>query len=131
MLVHPRQNALTSFTIDASAKAVGAVLEQYSDGTWKQLAFFSLQLLPAECKYSAFYPELLALYLAVWHFRYFLEAGCVTACTDHKPLTFAFAKISYLLSPWQQRQLAYISQFTTDVTHIARKDNNVDDSHSC
>ena len=130
MLVHPGHEAPTSLTVDASDVAVGAVLEQLIDGVWKPLAFFSRQLRPPERKYNAFDHELLALYLAVRHFRYFLEARSFIAYTDHKPLTLAFAEVSYPWSPRQQRHLAYISEFTTDVRHIAWKDNNVADALS-
>ena len=83
------------------------------------LAFFSRQLIPLQQKYSAFDQELLALYLAVQHFRYFLEARSFTVFTDHKPLTSAFAKSTDPWSPSQQRHLAYIAEFTTDVQHVA------------
>ena len=131
MLVHSGHEAPTSLTVDASDDAVGAVLEQLIDGVWKPLAFFSRQLRPPERKYSAFDRELLALSLAVRHFRYFLEAHSFIAYTDHKPLTLAFAKVSDPWSPRQQRHLAYISEFTMDVRHIAGKDNNVADALSC
>ena len=74
MLVHPGHEAPTSLTVDASDVTVGAILKQLIDGVCKPLAFFSRQLRPPERKYSAFDRELLALYLAVRHFRYFLEA---------------------------------------------------------
>ena len=130
MLVHPRLHAPTAVTVDASDYAVGGVLEQFFDGQWRPLAFFSRQLRKPELKYSAFDRELLALYLAIRHFRYFLEGRSFTAYTDHKPLTFAFAKTA---DPWtarQQRQLAYISEFTTAVQHVAGKDNKVADALS-
>ena len=41
LLVHPKLNALTSLTTDASDFAVGAVLQQYLDGQWQPIAFFS------------------------------------------------------------------------------------------
>ena len=91
MLTHPRRNAPTSLTVDASDLAVGAVLQQLVHGVWKPLAFFSKQLRPPERKYSAFDRELLALYLGVRHFRYFLEGREFVAFTDHKPLTFCMA----------------------------------------
>ena len=100
MLVHPDHESPTSLTVDASDVAVVAVLEQLIDGVWKPLAFFSRQLHPPECKYSAFDRELLALYLALLHFHYFLEARSFIAYTDHKPLTLAFAKVS---EPWSPR----------------------------
>ena len=87
MLTHPRHNAPTSLTVDASDLAVGAVLQQLMHGTWQPLAFFSKQLRPPERKCSAFDRELLALYLGVRHFRYFLEGREFIVYTDHKPLT--------------------------------------------
>ena len=69
MLVHPRSDAPTAVTVDASGLAVGAVLEQLVDGGWQPLAFFSRALRPPEQKYSAFDRELLALYLAIRQFR--------------------------------------------------------------
>ena len=52
------------------------------------------------------------------------------AYSDHKPLTFTFAKVSDPWSPCQQRQLAYISEFTTSLRHIAGKDKDVADALS-
>ena len=91
------------------------------DNVWKPLAFFSKQLQPSERNYSAFDRELLVLHLAIRHFRYFLESRVFTAFTDHKPLTFAFAKNSDPWSVREQRQLAAISEYTTDIVHLAGK----------
>ena len=130
MLAHPLTDAPTAVTVDASGVAVGAVLEQLIHGSWQPLAFFSRQLRPAEEKYSAFDRELLALYLAVRHFRYFLEGRNFTAFTDHKPLIFAFAKVSDPWSARQQRHLTAISEYTTCIKHIAGKSNEVADALS-
>lgn len=46
---------------------------------------------------------------------------------DHKPLTFAMSKVSDPWSGRQQRQLAAISEFTTDIQHAAGKSNCVAD----
>ena len=127
MLTHPVPSAPIALTSDASDVAVGAVLEQWVGGAWQPLAFFSRQLRPPECKYSAFDRELLALYLAVRHFRNLLEGRTFTAFTDHKPLTFAMAKVSEPWSARQQRHLAYVSEFTTDIQHVAGKNNVVAD----
>ena len=129
MLVHPSADRPTALTVDASGTAIGAVLEQ-DLGSWKPVAFFSRKLRPAEQKYSAFDRELLAMYLSIRHFRYFLEGRTFTLYTDHKPLTFAISKISDPWSPRQQRHLAYISEFTTDVRHIEGKNNTVADTLS-
>ena len=131
MLVHPHTKKPTALTVDASGTAVGAVLEQKSDDSdWKPVAFFSRKRWPAEQNYSAFDHELLAAYLAIRHFRYFLEGRSFTLSTDHKPLTFAISKISVPWSPRQQRHLAYVSEFTTEVHHIEGKANTVADTLS-
>ena len=101
MLSHPVPAAPIAVTSDASDVAVGAAFEQWVDGAWQPLAFFSRQLRPNERKYSTFDRELLALYLAVRHFRGMLEGRHFTAFVDHKPLTFAMAKVS---DPWSARQ---------------------------
>ena len=44
-------------------------------------------------------------------------------------MTFAISKISDPWSPRQQRHLAYVSEFTTDVRHIEGKANTVADTH--
>ena len=130
MLTYPRSGASIALTTDASATAVGAVLEQLVDGEWQPLAFFSRQLRPPELKYSAFDRELLALHLAVRHFRCYLEGRPLTAYTDHKPLTFAFSKMSDPWSARQQRHLSAISEFTTTILHLSGKSNTVADALS-
>ena len=100
------------------------------DGQLQPLAFFSRKLRKQETKYSAFDRELLVMHLAVRHFRYFLEERHFVIFTDHKPLTFAFSKVSDTWSARQQRQLSAISEFTTDVRHIAGKANLVADTLS-
>ncbi|KAL5484407.1 hypothetical protein EMCRGX_G020900 [Ephydatia muelleri] len=130
LLAHPRHDAPISLTTDASDRVVGAVLQQWTDESWEPLAFFSKKLRPPEQKYSAFERELLALYLGIRHFRHFLEGRKFTAYTDHKPLIFCMSKVSEPWSNRQQRQLSYISEFTTDIQHIQGKDNPVADSLS-
>ena len=52
------------------------------------------------------------------------------AYMDHKPLTFSMAKLSDPWSSQQQRHLAYISEFTTDIRHVQGKNNQVADALS-
>ena len=111
MLVHPQPHAATCITTDASDLAVGAVLEQFIHGQWRPISF-SKKLSPAELKYSAFDRELLAAYLAVRHFQYFVEGRMFHINTDHKPLTFALHSSVERHSPRQARHLAFISEFT-------------------
>ena len=111
-VVYPQGNGPTALTVDASDHSCGTVLEQLIDNMWQPLGFFSKQFPPPELKYSTFDRELLALYLAVRHLWYFLEATTFATYTDHKPLTLAFSKITEPWSPTQQLHLATISEFT-------------------
>ena len=77
--------------------------------------------------YGAYDRELLAVYLAVKHFRHMVEARSFTIYTDHKPITYAFQKKNTESSPRQIRHLDFISQFTTDIRHIAGTENVVAD----
>ena len=98
-------------------------------GEWLPLAFFSHSLSATEKKYSAFDRELLAMFLAVKHFRHYLEGRKFCIFTDHKPLTFALTS-STDRSPRQTRQLSYIAEFTGDVRHIKGERNIVADALS-
>ena len=130
LLVHPTPNALTSLATDASDSAIGAVLQQYINGQWQPISFFSKKMKPSERQYSTFDRELLAVYLSIKHFRYFLEGRIFHVITDHKPLTFAFNASPDRHSPRQCRHLDFISQFTTDLRHIRGVDNSVADALS-
>ena len=114
MLSHPKLGAPTFIMSDAFNTAVGAVLQQFVDGVWHPISYFSHKLSPAETKYSTFDRELLAIY--IW--------------TDHKPLTFLFPTNSNRYLPHQARQLDFISQFTTDIRHMKGSNNPVADALS-
>lgn len=73
---------------------------------------------------------MLAIYLAIKHFRHILEGRNFTVFTDHKPLVFALHTKSDKYNPRDYRQLDFISQFTTDIQHIAGNDNVVADTLS-
>lgn len=119
MLSHPSDAAETRLVSDASDFAMGAVLEQRLDNSWKPLAFFSRKFSPAQLNYSAYDRELTAIFEAVKYFRYFLEGRDCKIVTDHKPLIYAFMQRSEKASPRQQRQLSFISQFTTRIEYLS------------
>ena len=130
LLSYPTTDSPTSLMTDASDTAVGAVLQQYVDGSWHPISFFSKKLTPAETRYSTFDRELLAVYLAIRHFRHLLEGRHFHVLTDHKPLTYALNTRSDRHSPRQARQLGYISQFTSTIRHVHGFDNVVADTLS-
>ena len=130
LLFHPKQEAPTSIMTDASSSAVGAVLQQYIDHQWCPIAYFSKKLKPSEIKYSTFDRELLAVYLAIKHFRYFVEGREFKIFTNHKPLTYSLSSNSDRHTPRQIRHMDFISQFTTNIQHISGIENPVADALS-
>ena len=82
------------------------------------------KLQPAETRYSTFVRELLAIYLAIKHFRHFIVGREFCVLTDHKPLTFD------KYTPRQTRHLDFISQFTVDIRHVHGDANPVADALS-
>ena len=129
-LAHPVPAAPLALHVDASDSGVGAVLQQHHDGTWQPLAFFSRSLTPREARYSTFGRELLAVYLALRHFRYAVEGRELIIYTDHKPLVHAVGSSTDRHSPREMRQLDYVAQFSTDIRHVPGRDNLVADALS-
>ncbi|UYV77242.1 hypothetical protein LAZ67_15000213 [Cordylochernes scorpioides] len=129
LLNYPQPNSTLSVLVDASNVAVGGVLQQLNDTAWEPISFFSKKLSPAETKYSAFDRELLAAFLSVKHFSYFLDGKTFMLFTDHKPLTYAFTSKSER-SPRQERHLNYLSQFSMDIRYVKGSENIVADTLS-
>ncbi|UYV66317.1 hypothetical protein LAZ67_4001317 [Cordylochernes scorpioides] len=130
LLAYPDTELPISLCTDASDRAVGSVLQQLDNNNWKPIAFFSKKLNPAQCNYSTYDRELLAIYLSIKFFKHLLEAREFTILTDHKPLIYAFKQKNEKASPRQLRHLQYISQFTTDIKYIKGTDNIVADALS-
>ncbi|XP_068234146.1 uncharacterized protein [Palaemon carinicauda] len=107
-LVYHEDSAPRKLTPDTSNITCDAVLEQIVKGYPQPFTFFSKGLKPAETRYSR---ELLAVYLAIRHFKYMLEGTTFTIVMDHQPLIHAFMKSSDAWSSRQQRHLAAIAEF--------------------
>ncbi|GBM85971.1 hypothetical protein AVEN_88344-1 [Araneus ventricosus] len=101
MLAYPKHYTPLSLVTDASETAIGAVLQQHVEGGTEPLGFFSRKLNAAECKYSTYDRELLAMYSAIRFFRYFVECRDFLVFTDHKPLAYAFKQNHEKNSPRQ------------------------------
>ena len=130
LLKFPIKNAPLTLTTDASNIAIGATLSQYNKEDWEPLAFFSRKLTKTQSNYSTFDRELLAIYLAIRHFRHFLEGREFIVYTDHKPLTFVLSKKTDMWSARQQRQVSFISEFTSNISHISGPTNVTADALS-
>ena len=129
LLQHPSPSAETRVTTDASGLALGGKLEQKVKDRWCPVAFFSKKLKTAEQKYSAFDRELLAIYLAIKHWRHFLEGRTFHVLTDQRPLTFALDSTTER-SPRQTTHLSFIAEFTSDIRYVKGVENTVADTLS-
>uniref|UniRef100_A0A5S6QNA3 RT_RNaseH_2 domain-containing protein n=1 Tax=Trichuris muris TaxID=70415 RepID=A0A5S6QNA3_TRIMR len=130
LLHHPNPTAPMALMVDASDQAIGAVLQQKTNGSWNPIAFFSKRLLSRKKRYSAFGKELLASYAAVRHFRSSIEGRHLTIYTDHKPLVHAFRNASQSLNDREIRHLEFITTLVTDVRHFRGTENIVADAMS-
>ena len=102
LLSYPTPDVPTIIMTDASNTAVGVVLQQLINNTWRPIAFFSKTLKPQETRYSTFDRKLLAVYLAIKHSLHFIEGQQFHVLTDHKPLIFALQSRS---NKYTHRQL--------------------------
>lgn len=130
LLRHPIPNATLSIQSDASDTAMGGVLEQFHNGNWEPLGYFSRKFTNAQQKYSTYDRELQAIYSCIKFFQHMVEGRTLIIKTDHKPLTFAFEQKAEKASPRQLRQLDYIGQFTTNIVYISGDNNIVADAFS-
>ena len=130
LLAHPNPTAPLFLSADASNSAVGASLQQQVEDGLQPLAFFSRKLTATEMRYSTFGRELLAIYLAVRHFRHMLEGRQFVVLSDHKPLSFALRTNSARHSPREMRQLDFLSQFSCEIRHVKGAENVVADTLS-
>jgi hypothetical protein len=75
-----------SLNTDACKYGVSAVLTQSHAGQEHPIAYFSKHLTRAQRNYSTTERELLAIVLAVHHFKQFLYGGNLIVWSDHQPL---------------------------------------------
>ena len=128
LLFHPVSSADLRINTDASTKAIAGAIHQVVNGRLQSLGFFSHRTSPAESRYSAYDLELLAIYSTILKFRHTLEGRKFTIYTDQKPLTSAFFKVRDPVSNRQRHQLAFISEFATDIAHVPGLHNVVADA---
>ena len=122
-LAFPVLIAPTQLVTDASDTAVGAIIQQTVAGVTQPVAFLSKSLTSAQKKWSTFDRELLAIFLAMKHFKHFLGGHPFTICTDHKPLTFMFTSNMSNATARQSRHMNYISNFTSHIQYIQGEQN--------
>ena len=128
LLFHQLPDAELRVNTDASTRAIAGAIHQVVGGRLQPLGFFSRRTSAAESRYSAYDLELLAIYSTLIKFRHILKGRRFRIWTDQKPLTRAFLKARDPVSNRQRHQLAFISEFATDIAHIAGLENVVADT---
>ncbi len=127
LLQHPSPTAELSLATDTSDTHIGGVMQQKSGNHWRPFGFFSWKLTDTESSYSTFDRELLATHAAIKQFRHFCEGRQFQLWTVHKPLVSALTRVSIPISPRQQCQLAFISEFNIQMLYLAGLKNVVAD----
>ena len=128
LLFHPVPEAELRVNTDASSRAIAGAIHQVVNGQQQPLGFFSRCTTPAETRYSAYDLELLAIYATIVKFCHLLEGRRFKIFTDQRPLTSAFMKARDPVSSRQRQQLAFISEFATDIAHVPGLNNVVADA---
>lgn len=112
-------------TTDASAFAVGAVLEQQQpDGAYRPLAYFSRKMSETETRYGAYDREALALVAALDEWRVYLEGVQFQLRTDHEALKYL--RTQEATNRRVARWISKIQGYTFDISHVAGKANRAD-----
>jgi cleavage and polyadenylation specificity factor subunit 1 len=111
----------------ASDVAIGASLEQLN-GHWKPPGFYSRKINSTETRYCTYDREQLAIYAAIKFFEHTLEGRYFVIKTNHKPLIYIFMQKLGKANSRPLRQLAFITQFSTQVVHLSGSENSVADT---
>ncbi|CAB0042818.1 unnamed protein product [Trichogramma brassicae] len=80
--------------------------------------------------YAPYDLELTDIYHGIKHFHHELEGREFSVYCDHKPLQYAFKQAPEHALVVRQRQLAYISQYTTSIKYLPGAENPVADALS-
>ena len=121
-LVHPDFNAPIAITTDTSNYAIGGVLEQFSQGKWQPLGFWSKHLKSDKAKWTTFRCELYTIQQALRHFGTETQGRHVVIFTDHKPIVGAFkSPQSQQHDPIALNHLLEVAQFTNDARYFEGK----------
>ena len=130
-LTYPNNANLLALSCDASALAVGAVLEEYQDGAWVPLGYWSRHLNSAQQKWSCFRRELLAIVAGLRNFMPDIYGRDFIIYTDHRSILGAMASPNFQTNDLvATRQLLEISQYSHDIRYKPGKFNVTADTLS-
>ena len=118
--------------VDASDKALGAVLMQKFEDVEHPIAYISKKLLPREINYATVEKECLAIVWAIRRFEYFLYGRYFEVHTDHQPLIYLEAKKltnkrlmrwAMLLQGYRFRMVAISGKENVAADYMSRSNN--------
>ena len=118
----PDPSAPLALTTDASKLALGGVLEQFVDGSWRPLGMWSKALKPQQQGYSTYKRELMAIQLGMRYFNKDFNGRHLIVFSDHKPIVGSFKSNDLQAhDPQALNAINEISQWTSDIRHRAGK----------
>ena len=129
LLIHPVEDAPTSRTVDASIVAIGGVIEQRTNDVWRPLGFSAGNCKPRKRPNT----RRLIVNCLRHTLPYDISVTFSKAAISPYTLTRTPSCPRYAIQPTPgpvDNQLSAISEYTTDVRHIAGKDNQVADALS-
>ena len=130
VLTYPDPSRPYILDTDASNEAAGAVLSQEVDGEERVVAYFSKTFSPPQRNYCVTRRELLAVILAVTHFRPYLYGRKFQLRTDHASLIWLYKRTepSHQIARW----LELLAEFDFSLEHRpGTKHGNADGLSRC
>ena len=111
-------------TTDASLVSAGAILQQDFGEGIQPVAYASRKFIPAECRYSAYERELLAIVWAIGLWRPYLDSGHFIVQSDHSSLRHLPNQASTNRRIW--KWISVIQSYDCAIEHIPGKTNPAD-----
>ena len=111
-------------TTDASLVSAGAILQQDFGEGIQPVAYASRKFIPAECRYSAYERELLAIVWAIGLWRPYLDSGHFIVQSDHSSLRHLPNQASTNRRVW--KWISVMQSYDCSIEHIPGKTNPAD-----
>ena len=121
-LNYPDTNAPLALSTDATKDSLGASLDQWVNGSWVPLGFWSKSLRPEQRLCTTYRRELLAIQLAIRHFISEIQGRRLTIYTDHKPILGSFASPNLQLHDTVALNAIEIAQHTSNIRYRPGKE---------
>ena len=130
-LAFPDPKNPLALSCDASDKHIGAVLEEFQDGNWRPIGYYSKHLTKARQNWSVFRRELLSIQAGIRNFKPDIIGRDLIIFTDHKSILGAMQSPNLAPNdPVATRALLEIAQYSHDIRYKPGKANLTADALS-